>query len=139
MILAYTQTFAQNTIPAAQCIAWRSFLAQLDPTRSYNSITLSGTFASRDMHLNVGTIVTAIVQLLHFGVNYNGIAVGNLTWFVNFCGLGIEANPPNPWGCGCGGYISRNALYPCVSTGDWGGLNGSLCGSSTQTITLTIQ
>lgn len=136
---AYTQSFIQNVTPNAQCIAWNSFVSQLDPTRSYSSITISGTASSDIFQLNVGLDATRIVQALHRGNTSPWVSVGNLSWIANYCGTGIEVNSPNLWICSCGLSSFRNALYPCAYMDDWGGLNSSLCYSPSQTIILTIQ
>lgn len=140
IFVAYSQSFTQNVIPTTQCTAWNTFIAQLDPSRSYNSLTFSGTASATTYQLKIGVHVTTLVQHWRAGGGSSQIYVDSFTWVANFCESGIEANPINPWTCGCSSFFGRNALYPCANTSNWGGLNSSHCfNSPSQSITLTIQ
>ena len=115
-------------------------MSQLDPTRSYKSLKLSGSLYPSGVELTIGVYVTIMVQALYTGTKVQSFSNGNYSWSANLCGEGIDANTLSMCGCSMLPSSLRYGMFPCTTTGDWGGMIGTTaCAPSSQSITLTIQ
>ena len=130
--ITYSQTFTSGVIPAAQCTAWTTFVAQLTP-QSYTSLTISGSFDTVGRTTTNSAVINGIALALRTSTTYGPTVSNGFTWQVGSCGNPYELSAsgsicscPNP------GYIVR----PCIGSSNWGGINGATCGAPTQTITV---
>jgi len=131
--VTFSGSFNQGvTYPS--CNLWTTFQSSL--TGSYNSINIRG---SRDGTGRTCTGATAntICQALRNNQTGSWSCGGNW-WRTGGCGGGLELTVGSGGVCQCNStnYTAR----PCINVNSsWGGINGTTCGASTQTMQVTCQ
>ncbi|CAF1450114.1 unnamed protein product, partial [Rotaria magnacalcarata] len=129
----YSQTFTSGSSAVSQCVAWNAFRALL-VTRSYSSLTISGSNNYVGITLTNPTIVSAIAHALRTNTTYGPISSNGFAWMVGSCGVGYGLTTTGKV-CDCNdGYTVR----PCVGNSNWGAINGNACNAGTQTMTITF-
>lgn len=120
----FSEDFVQYETPYAQCTSWNTFRSALTGS-SYNSITMSGTFAPLGVTCNDPTRATQICQALRTGSSAS-VSCNGRVWNVGNCGNGVELSASHGI-CQCSysgaGYTAR----PCGGYYDWGGVGTPTC------------
>ncbi|CAF1518025.1 unnamed protein product [Adineta steineri] len=82
------------------------------------------------------SVATALAYALRynatFGISYNGI-----TWKIDSCGGGSSYEiTATGYTCNC---VSGYTIRPCYGGSYWGGITGTPCGGTTQTMSLHFE
>ncbi|CAF2977221.1 unnamed protein product [Rotaria socialis] len=137
-MIIYTKSFINSAASSSQCTAWVTFLNLLVP-QSYTSLTMKGSTNSTGIALTNATLVTAIANALYTNTSYGPVSSNGYSWAVGLCGTsGSNSYELTATGtvCSCAtGYTVR----PCIGNQNWGGINGTTCGSANQTMTVIFQ
>ncbi|CAF1686753.1 unnamed protein product [Rotaria magnacalcarata] len=137
-MIIYTESFINSVTPSSQCTAWATF-CNLLVTQSYMSLTMKGSTSSTGITLTNSTLVIAIANALHTNASYGPVSSDGYSWAVGICGSsGSNSYELTATGtvCSCTtGYTVR----PCIGNQNWGGINGTTCGSASQTMTVIFQ
>jgi hypothetical protein len=139
--VTFSQTFTGGQAPTAAIeSAWTTFRAAL--TGTYTTMTISNNLGASITvtDAKVQDIANAL-RTATTGTNFS-VIIGANTWrVVQGCVSGTaDANSiylTNSGVCDCGG-AGKYTVRPMIKNSNWGGLNGSSCGASTQTITVTF-
>jgi len=131
--VTFSQAFTSNTVASSTIIsAWESFRSQL--SGSYNSFTWSSTNGA-SVTVSDATKIQTLANALRAGT-YTTATIGAVTWYVGIgCGLASAVEFSNQSTCSC---ASGYSIRPLIGNANWGGSNGTTCGASTQTITITF-
>lgn len=137
----FSHLFIGNAAPGTTIEnAWTSFRAAL--TGTYTTMTLSSSLGSSITvtDVKVQDIANAL-RTATTGTNFS-VVIGANTWrVIQGCVSGTaDANSiylTNDNACSCGG-AGRYTVRPMIKNANWGGINGSSCSQSTQTITVTF-
>ncbi|WP_276132730.1 GEVED domain-containing protein [Polluticoccus soli] len=133
----YSQAFTGGATATAQCTAFNTFSAGLNPG-IYLSVKISGTYDPTGIICQDPVIANAVANALKTSTSYTSPICNGNVWSVCNRGSYMElwlnpgtqcngSNCPNP------GYIIR----PCISNGNWGGVNSITCNTTiSQTMTL---
>lgn len=135
---AYQWGFTQGVTPLGTpaCTNWNLFRAGIDPARTYNSVTLSGS-NNPVGRTCTGAGANTICQALRTGVT-TSVACGGNTWIVGQCGGGsgnVEISADGQY-CTC---ASTFVARPCHGDANFGGLGGGSCGQAYQTLQVNCQ
>ena len=133
----FSQVFTQGVAPTTTIeTAWNTFRASL--TGTYTTFRFFS-------NLNAGITVTDAIKVQTLAnslrtATVTNQTIGGNTWFVGTgCGTpkigGVAVEFSNVGSCSAS---STYALRPMINNLNWGGVNGSTVGASTQTITLTF-
>jgi hypothetical protein len=133
--VVYSENFVQFAPASAQCDSWKDFVSNQLANRSYNRVTLSGTFNSRGFTCSDPSVATLICGALHRGDFVNGLFCGTRFWFVNQCGGAPEINLDGAiCSCTSGGADIR----PC-SGSSWGGVSTETCDAPSQNLSVVCE
>jgi hypothetical protein len=133
--VTFSQIFTQSVAPTAIIeTAWNVFRASL--TGRYTTFRFFSNLNS-GIIVTDGTKVQTLANSLRTGT-ITSQTIGANTWFVGTgCGTpkigGIAVEFSNIGSCNAG---STYALRPMINNLNWGGVNGSTVGATTQLITL---
>ena len=132
--IIYSQTFSGGSSSSSQCSAWNTFRALLVSSRSYSTLTMSGSNNPTGITLTNPSIVAAIAQALRTNTAYGPASSNGYSWRVGPCGGGYELTSTGSI-CRCNtGYTVR----PCIGNSNWGAINTFTCSAGTQTMTITF-
>lgn len=139
--VTFSRTFTGGQAPTAAIEnAWTAFRAAL--TGTYTTMTISNNLGASITvtDAKVQDIANAL-RTATTGTNFS-VVIGANTWrVIQGCVSGTaDANSiylTNSGVCDCGG-AGKYTVRPMIKNSNWGGLNGSSCGASTQTITVTF-
>lgn len=135
--VTFSQTFTSAGIANSTVVsAWESFRSQLNG--SYNSFTWSNNLGA-SVTVSDPTKIQILANALRAGTA-TSTTIGATTWSV---GIGCGSTPgysiavefSNQGTCSC---ASGYSIRPLINNSNWGGSNGTTCGASTQTITITF-
>ena len=139
--VGFTAGFTAGVAPSATaiCTNWNDFRAGINPSTTYSSISVSGS-ANQTGLTCTGAAANALCQALRTGVATTQACAGR-TWIVDTCaGIELVVDPVGASGCTCSAANSGAfALRPCHTDGNWGGVNGSICGSASQMLRVYCQ
>ena len=110
-------------------------MAQLT-TRSYTSLTISGTYDTVGVTLTDATIIGNITLALRASSSYGPVSSNGHSWAVGACGAGSELSAG---GSVCACRTPSYALRACIGNSNWGGVNSTTCSAPTQTMTATFE
>jgi len=131
-LLTFTETYSNGVNPTtAQKAHWTNFKSQLT-THCYTQVHFYGSNNTTGFTVNNPADVATIASNINTGTSFQ-LASGGNNW--QYCTDDLRINGPvvNY----CSSCDNGNCLRPMNGyAGNWGGLNGSTCGASTQTITL---
>jgi len=134
--VTYSQSFPTGTVSAAsaQCSAWNTFRGAIQTT-AYSKITIRGSRDTVGVSCT-GTVANTLCQSLRIGtVMSTSVACGGRNWKTGTCATGFELSA-NGDTCQCTtGYIVR----PCIGNSNWGGINGTTCGATAQTMEVVCE
>ena len=135
--VTFSQAFTSGSVPNSTIInAWESFRSRL--SGSYNSFTWSSTNGA-SITVSDATKIQTLANALRAGTA-TSTTIGATTWYVGTncggtSGYTVAVEFSNQGTCSCAaGYNLR----PLIGNSNWGGSNGTTCGASTQTITITF-
>ena len=135
--VTFSQTFTLNSVPNSSVInAWESFRSQL--TGTYTSFTWSNNIGA-SVTVSDATKIQTLANALRTGTSTSAV-IGASTWYVGIgcggtTGYSTAVEFSNQGTCSCATGFS---IRPLINNANWGGSNGTTCGASTQTITITF-
>ena len=135
--VTFSQAFTQNATASSTAVsAWEAFRSRL--TGSYNSFTWSSTNGA-SITVSDETRIQTIANALRTGSSTD-VVIGSNTWSIGTgcgspAGYSVAVEFSNQGRCSC---ASGYNLRPLIGNSNWGGSNGTTCGATSQTITLTF-
>jgi hypothetical protein len=132
---AFTVGVTPNSTVA--CTAWNNFRLNINPARTYTSITMRGT-NSPTGRTCTGAAANTLCQALRTGNTSGTVSVscGGVVWSVGQCYSGqVELNADGTF-CSC---ASSWAVRPCHLDPNFGGVNTGSCGAANQTMIVNCQ
>ncbi len=130
-------TAGVTPFPTAACTSWNSFRANINPGRTYTSITLRGS-TNLTGRTCTGAAANTLCQALRTAHSSGAVSVscGGNTWTVGQCYSGqVEVNADGLF-CNCG---SSWAARPCHQDPNFGGVGAGSCGGPNQDIIVNCQ
>jgi hypothetical protein len=134
--VVYSENFVQFAPAPAQCDSWKDFVSNQLTLRTYNRVTLSGTFNPGGFTCNDPSVATLICTALHTGGFVNGLFCGSRFWFVNQCGGAPEVNLDGSI-CSCNTFFGADVRPSAGSS--WGGVNTETCNAPSQNLSLVCE
>gem|GEM_PF-2296022 len=130
----FSEDFVQFQSDPAQCNSWNDFLANQLADVSYGSVTVSGTFDPTGVTCDDPDAATQLCQALHHG-GFAQVSCNGHFWSVGSCG-GAEIVVDGPT-CSC--LFGVHDVRPCLSFGEWGGINSDTCSPPSQNLTVVCE
>ena len=140
--VTYSERFTQGqagTKTARICTQWIAFQSRISASRVYNKITLSGSRNTTGVTCT-GSAANTLCQAIRTNNRSVQVTCNGRTWRTNTCfnsnGFDrVELTADNR-SCSC---TSNYVVRPCIGNANWGGINGSSCSATTQTITVRCE
>jgi len=147
--ITYSEAFSSGAgyCPgSSQYDNWVAFRAQLDTTAFvFTGVTVKGSADAIGFTCSDPTLVAQMAGSLKDGVVGDWSGCGGTNWhvgvgcFSGVCGTAANAIEFTATGSNCICETPGYTLRPCIGSSNWGGVNTSTCGGSTQTMTVEFQ